>query len=85
MTDITPTDNILCENHIEKKSVDMNYCNYKGKLMEKYGVALTGWPTPQVCNPLNISIWPLLKKLLDALEFGLCHWVVLMKDQVDAR
>lgn len=86
MIDTIPTDNVLCEN-IEKKSVNMNYCNYEGKIVEKYSVALIGWPItiPQVCNPLTIGTWPLLKKLLDALELGLCHWIVLMKYQVEVR
>ena len=87
MIDTIPTDNVLCENRIEKKRVDMNYRNYEGKIVEKYSVALTSWPItiPQVCNPSKIGTWPLLEKLLDALESGLCHWIVLMKDEVNVR
>jgi hypothetical protein len=85
--DTIPTDNVLRENRIEKKSVDMNYRNYEGKIVEKYGVALTGWPItiPQVCNPSKIGTRPLLEKLLDALESGLCQWIVLTKDEVNVR
>ena len=45
-------DEVLHESHIEKKNVEMNYCNYKSKTVEKYGVTLEGWPNgiPQVCN-----------------------------------
>jgi hypothetical protein len=87
VVDNLPTDIILRENRIEKKSVKMNYCNYEGKIVEKYGVALAGWPIimPQVCNPSKVGKRPLLEKLLDALESGDCHWVVLMDDQVEAR
>jgi hypothetical protein len=65
----------------------MNYRNYEGKIVEKYGVALIGWPTaiPQVCNPSNVGTRLLLEKLLDALESGQCHWIALTGDQVDAR
>ena len=31
-------DEILHDGHIEKKSIEMNYHNYKGKIVEKYGV-----------------------------------------------
>ena len=65
----------------------MNYRNYKGKIVEKYGIALTGWPTdiPQVCNPSAVGGRPLLEKLVRALESGRCQWVSLTDDELDAR
>ena len=50
-------DEILHDTQIKKKTVHMNYRNYEGKIIEKYGVALTGWPKdiPQVCNPLLVG------------------------------
>jgi hypothetical protein len=81
------TDEILHENSIEKKGVDMNYHNYEGKIMEKYSIALKGWPTgiPAVCNPSAVGSWPMLEKLLSALELSHCCWVVLTEDELKAR
>jgi hypothetical protein len=80
-------DEILHENNIEKKGIDMNYRNYKGKIVEKYGVALKGWLTgiPGVCNPSAVGSWPMLQKLLSALESSQCCWVVLTEDELEAR
>jgi hypothetical protein len=81
------TDEILRENNIKKKGVEMNYCNYEGKIMEKYSVALKGWPTgiPGVHNPSAVGSWPMVEKLLSTLESSQCHWVVLTEDELEAR
>ena len=65
----------------------MNYRNYEGKIVEKYGVELKGWPTgnPGVCNPATLGGRPQLEKLLTALESGQCHWVVLTDDELEER
>ena len=77
----------MLDNRIEKKSVEMNYRNYEGKIVEKYGVELKGWPTsnPGICNPATFGGWPQLEKLLAALESGQCHWVVLTDDELEER
>lgn len=67
----------------------MNYRNYEGKIVEKHGVVLKGWPTtgskPGVCNPAAIGGRPQLEKLLAALESGRCHWVFLTEDELEER
>ena len=65
----------------------MNYHNYEGKIMEKYSVALKGWPAgiPGVCNPSAVGSRPIIEKLLSALESSQCHWVVLTEDELEAR
>jgi hypothetical protein len=77
----------LRDNRIEKKKVEMNYRNYEGKIVEKYGVELKGWPNskPGICNPAALGGRPQLEKLLAALESGDCHWVVLTDDELDER
>jgi len=45
----------------------MNYANYERKIVEQYGVELTGWPLlGRVCNPgeLNTRDAAILKKAL---------------------
>ena len=80
-------DKILRKHNIKKKGIDMNYHNYEGKIMEKYGVALNGCPTgfPGVCNPSMVGSQPMLEKLLSTLESSQCHWVLLTGDELEAR
>ena len=75
----------MLDNRIEKKSVEMNYRNYEGKIVEKYGVELKGWPTSKICNPATLGGRPQLEKLLAALESGQCHWVVLTGNDMEER
>ena len=77
----------MLNNHIKKKNVEMNYRNYEGKIVEKYGVKLNGWPTskPGVCNPASLGGRLQLEKLLVALESRRCHWVVLTDDELEER
>jgi hypothetical protein len=65
----------------------MNYCNYEGKIVEKYGVALKGWPggSKKVCNPSMVGSQPLLDKLYSVLVEKKCHWVRLTDDELDVR
>ena len=81
------SDEILHDNRIEKKSVEMNYHNYEGKIVEKYGVELKGWPSSKsgVCNPATLGGCQQLEILLAALESGQCHWVVLTEDELEER
>jgi hypothetical protein len=48
-------DDILRENNLMKAKIVMNYDNYEMKIVEKYGVALKGWPTGQVRNPGKVG------------------------------
>jgi len=79
----------LHDNRIEKRSVEMNYRNYEGKIVERYGVELKGWPTGTgksgICNPAALGGRAQLEKLLAALESGRCHWVVLTEDELEER
>jgi hypothetical protein len=77
----------LLDNRIEKKKVEMNYRNYEGKIVEKYGVELKGWPDSKsgICNPATLGGRQQLEKLLAALESGHCHWVVLSEDELNER
>jgi hypothetical protein len=64
----------------------MNYRNYEGKIVEKYGVELKGWPIGSgICNPGTLGGRPQLEKLLSALESGQCNWVVLSDDELEER
>jgi hypothetical protein len=77
----------LLDNRIEKKSVEMNYRNYEGKIIEKYGVELIGWSSSKsgICNPATLGGRQQLEILLVALESGQCHWVVLTEDELEER
>ena len=65
----------------------MNYHNYEGKIVEKYGVELKGWPSSKtgICNPASLGGRQQLEILLAALESGQCHWVVLSEDELEER
>ena len=65
----------------------MNYRNYEGKIVEKYGVELKGWPSSKsgICNPATLGGRQQLEILLAALESGRCHWVVLSEDELAER
>jgi hypothetical protein len=49
-------DAILQEHKLTKKAVKMNYENYKGKVIERFGITLKGWPVGAVCNPSKLHI-----------------------------
>jgi hypothetical protein len=63
----------------------MNYANYERKIVEQYGIELTGWPLlGRVCNPgeLNTRDAAILKK---ALADDQCKWKPLTQEEVTAR
>ena len=67
--------------------MEMNYHNYEGKIVEKYGVELKGWPAnkSRIHNPAALSRRQQLEKLLATSELGQCHWVILSEDELEER
>jgi hypothetical protein len=62
-------DEILHEHKLTTVSQPMNYVNYEGKIVERFGVALGGWPTKhQVCNLNKLGGWQEVSELLTALQ-----------------
>lgn len=68
-----------------KANIPMNYNNYEAKIVEKYRVALTGWPSGAVRNPSDVGNRREVAKLLEALTSGTCEWVALTDDELDER
>jgi hypothetical protein len=63
----------------------MNYSSYQEKIIEKYGVELTGWPIHgHICNPGQLSTDDNII-LLKALVDGKCKWRKLMQGEVSAQ
>lgn len=63
----------------------MNYVHYERQIVEKLGVALTGWPLGgRICNPGSLSSSDALI-LKDALANRKCKWVRLNTQQLDDR
>ena len=62
----------------------MNYNNYEGSIIERYGVALVGWPDNlfPVRNPSSVGSREVLQPLLDALVTQTCYWIRLTDDQL---
>ena len=62
----------------------MNYNNYEGSIVERYGVALVGWPDNLllVQNPSSVGSREVLQPLLDALVTQTCYWIRLTDDQL---
>lgn len=64
----------------------MNYTNYERKIVERFSIALTGWPFDgPVKNPANLGGRAALGKLLNALESETCTWVKLTATELAAR
>ena len=64
----------------------MNYTNYEGKIVEKFGVALSGWPCEcPVSNPNKIGGRIELSKLLHALQIKHCKWSRLSEEELQER
>jgi len=62
----------------------MNYSNYKQKIVEKYGIELTGWPIHgDICNPGKLNTDDNII-LLKALVDGKCKWRKLRQVEVSA-
>jgi len=65
----------------------MNYNNYERNIVERYGVALVGWPDNllPVRNPSSVGGREVLQPLLDALLTQTCHWIRLTEVQLAKR
>jgi hypothetical protein len=75
----------LTEHRVTKR-VKMNYTNYELQIVERYSIALTGWPVSgHVRNPSKIGGRQEVEKLLNALQSETCKWVRLTKEQLTAR
>lgn len=63
----------------------MNYNNYERSIVERYGVALSGWPVSGgVRNPGKVRAMQ-INKLLEALQSEKCKWVMLTAEELKAR
>ena len=80
----TILDATLRENKYKAK-VTMNYENYEGKIVERYGVALQGWPCGEIRNPSKVGSHQEVTKLLEALKSGECRWVTLSDEEIAQR
>jgi hypothetical protein len=78
-------DTVLQQNKLTKRSVTMNYDNYEGKIVERYGVELKGWPIGQIRNPSKVNTRTDLDQLAHTLAVGTCKWVLLTEDELIAR
>jgi hypothetical protein len=64
----------------------INYSNYDGKIVERYSIALVGWPFEHpVCNPGEVGSHGEVSKLLDALQGGVCKWVRLSDKELEEQ
>ncbi len=61
----------------------MNYDNYEAKKVEKYGVALVGFPC-KLTNPGNLGRTN-LEQVISAFDNGTCQWKKLSKTELDTR
>lgn len=65
----------------------MNYKNYEREIVEKFSVAIQGWPLRGcVCNPSEIKggNQP-LREVLAALNSRACRWVKLTEAELEER
>ncbi|THG98022.1 hypothetical protein EW026_g4084 [Hermanssonia centrifuga] len=67
----------------KEKEIKMNYDNYEAKIVEKYGVALVGFPC-KLTNPANLGRTH-LQQVIRAFDDGTCHWKKLSKPELDMR
>ncbi len=56
----------------KEKEIKMNYDNYEAKIVERYGVALVGYPC-RLVNPANLGRTD-LEKVVAAFKDGTCRW-----------
>lgn len=67
------------------QDIQVNYLNYESSIVEKYGVALTGWPvtgpvrSPGVLQSKDVII------LKQALLENKCGWIILTQEQREER
>jgi 3-dehydroquinate dehydratase len=76
---------VLKIQHHPHTKIQMNYANYEGKIVEKLGVALEGWPVHgQIRNPGELGYVDAIL-LRDALNSKECQWIRLNAQQLAAR
>jgi hypothetical protein len=64
----------------------MNYTNYERQIVERFGIALKGWPLRgRVCNPSKAGGRAEVEKLLTAVQSETCKWVKLTQEQLASR
>jgi hypothetical protein len=61
----------------------MNYINYEGKVVERLGVALVGWPW--ITNPNKVGGHAEASKLLHTLRTKHCKWMILSDEELQER
>ncbi|KAI0702842.1 hypothetical protein BC835DRAFT_1303302 [Cytidiella melzeri] len=68
-------------------SIKMNYVNFEEQIVQRYGLAIVGWPANvHFVNPSDLSdSLPPLQGLCDALTNGSCKFVRLTAAEVKAR
>ncbi|THG93253.1 hypothetical protein EW026_g7939 [Hermanssonia centrifuga] len=67
----------------KEKEIKMNYDNYEGKIVERYGVELVGFPCT-LTNPANLGRTD-LEKAIAAFDTGTCYWRKLSKCELEVR
>ena len=64
----------------------MNYDNYEGKVVERWGVILKGWPGKKgIVNPGKVGRVAEVKILLKALTNRSCKWERLTEEGLQLR
>ena len=78
-------EHILEAKHHPQPNMPMNYDHYEDKVVEALGVELVGWPLDgPIRNPGKISTNEAII-VSNALKKGMCQWVILTSEQLDAR
>jgi hypothetical protein len=87
MISISHIDSILREEKITNTSIRMNYEDVEAKIVERFSVALEGWPAScgKVRNPGNIGPKKDLICLANALTSDECRWVKLTEEELEDR
>ena len=87
MISISHIDSILREEKITNTSIRMNYEDVEAKIVERFSVALEGWPAScgKVRNPGNIGPKKDLICLANALTSDKCRWVKLTEEELEDR
>lgn len=70
------------------KAIKMNYDNYERAIIERYQVAIEGWPCEAFGNPGSIgrdNVYRLLAALDGPQDMRTCYWVKLSDQQLAAR
>ncbi len=87
---MTAIEQIVLANNGGKKTVKkikMNYDNFERHVVERYGVALEGWPCDTFANPGSIgreNVYKLLRALEGPESERKCRWVKLLDAELAA-